>query len=160
MQNAIQKHVQQNKPFHSLAEEVFVGIQIMADRLMEPWAQQLQEAADLSPVQYNVLRILRGAGKAGLWAGEISDRLITRSPDVTRLVDRLEKRGLVARSRDPSDRRAIRIHITDAGLERLSALDQVESSTLAQVFDRLGSDRVLQLRDIICETLEALERTR
>jgi DNA-binding MarR family transcriptional regulator len=160
MQNAIQKHVQQNKPFHSLAEEVFVGIQIMADRLMEPWAQQLQEAADLSPVQYNVLRILRGAGKAGLWAGEISDRLITRSPDVTRLVDRLEKRGLVARSPDRSDRRAIRIHITDAGLERLSALDQVESSTLAQAFDRLGSDRVLQLRDIICETLEALERTR
>jgi DNA-binding MarR family transcriptional regulator len=127
---------------------------------MEPWAQQLQEAADLSPVQYNVLRILRGAGKAGLWAGEISDRLITRSPDVTRLVDRLEKRGLVARSPDRSDRRAIRIHITDAGLERLSALDQVESSTLAQAFDRLGSDRVLQLRDIICETLEALERTR
>jgi DNA-binding MarR family transcriptional regulator len=162
MQNAIQKQLKQTQPFHSLAEEVFVGIQILADRLMEPWSQTLRETADLSHVQYNVLRILRGAGKAGLGAGEISDRLITRSPDVTRLVDRLVQRGLVARSRDESDRRAVRIHITSDGLERLALLDEQSwhPSLLSSAFERVGEERMTQLRDIVNEALDALDDSR
>jgi DNA-binding MarR family transcriptional regulator len=89
MSSTIQRHLKQSRPFSTLEEEVFVGLQLVSDRLMQPWAAYLKESADLSHVQYNVLRILRGAGQAGLSAGEVGERLITRSPDVTRLIDRL-----------------------------------------------------------------------
>ena len=92
MTRPIQYYIRQQRGFRTLEEEVFVGLQLAADRLMAPWERTLRERADLTPVQYNVLRILRGAGAEGLWAGEIAARLIARSPDVTRLVDRLEKR--------------------------------------------------------------------
>ena len=150
----IARHIHQHRPFHSLEEEVFVGLQLVADRLMEPWAKHLRETADLTHVQYNVLRILRGAGDAGLWAGEVAERLITRSPDVTRIVDRLEKRGLVRRRRDSDDRRAVRVFITKAGLERMAPLDRAARTMLAQHLGSLGEARLTELRD----TLELLLR--
>jgi DNA-binding MarR family transcriptional regulator len=157
MPNRIQQHLKQNRQFPSLEEEVFVGLQIVADRLMAPWAETLRKTADLSPVQYNVLRILRGAGAEGLWAGEVAERLITRSPDVTRLVDRLEKRGLVRRSADPADRRAVRVHITEAGLARLAPLDVLSRPRLKQIFERLGHERLVELRDGLEATIQALD---
>ncbi|HEX5215742.1 MAG TPA: MarR family transcriptional regulator [Vicinamibacterales bacterium] len=78
---------------------------------------------DLSWPQYNVLRILRGAGPAGATCGEVGERLIKHDPDVTRLTDRLEKRGLIARGRDTLDRRVVRTRITAAGLALLARLD-------------------------------------
>ena len=157
MVSQIQQHVKQRKGFPSLGEEVFVGIQIVAYRLMAPWAATLKETAGLTPVQYNVLRILRGAGDEGLWAGEVGNRLITRSPDVTRLVDRLVVRGLVRRSSDPGDRRAVRIHITGEGLEKLAMLDELAHPQLARTMDAIGPERLLALRDLIEATLEAME---
>src|SRR6202049_3943019 len=73
---------------------------------------------DLSATQYNVLRILRGAPE-GLLCGEIASRMITRDPDVTRLLDRLEKRGLISRCRETKDRRTVMARITQAGLKLL-----------------------------------------
>ena len=157
MSSAIQRVLKQKRPFRSVEEEVFVGLQIAADRLMEPWAAFLRETADLSPVQYNVLRILRGAGDEGLWAGEIGERLITRSPDVTRLIDRLEKRKLVKRKRDPSDRRAVRIQITDLGREEIASIDQKSRSLLQSYMDRVPRDHIEALRDQLDVLLEAIE---
>src|SRR5688500_10119471 len=145
----IQQQIRQQRAFHSLEEEVFVGLQLVADRLMEPWAKHLRDTADLTPVQYNVLRILRGAGADGLWAGEIAERLITRNPDVTRLVDRLETRGLVRRRPDSDDRRAIRVFITKAGLDRIAPLDRAARTMLARNLGQLDERRLGELRDTL-----------
>lgn len=157
MSSAIQRVLKQKRPFRSIEEEVFVGLQIAADRLMEPWAAFLRETADLSHVQYNVLRILRGAGDEGLWAGEIGERLITRSPDVTRLIDRLEKRKLVKRKRDPSDRRAVRIQITDLGREEIASIDQTSRNLLQSYMDRVPRAHIEALRDELDVLLESIE---
>jgi DNA-binding MarR family transcriptional regulator len=77
----------------------------------------------LSPNQYNVLRILRGAGEQGLCCREVAERMVTRDPDITRLVDRLERRSLLTRSRDSKDRRIITVRITPDGLKTLKDLD-------------------------------------
>src|SRR6202042_3480209 len=78
---------------------------------------------DLSATQYNVLRILRGAPE-GLPCGEVANRMITKDPDITRLLDRLEKRGLISRSREAKDRRTVTARITPAGLKLLGGLDE------------------------------------
>lgn len=83
---------------------------------------QVLKTADLSSTQYNVLRILRGAPE-GLLCGEIADRMITRDPDITRLLDRLERRGLISRCRGTKDRRMVLARITTAGLRLLGRLD-------------------------------------
>lgn len=92
-----------------------------ADLLSRRPAQLLKQAK-LSPAQYNVLRILRGAPE-GLLCGEIAERMITRDPDITRLLDRLEKRDLLRRDRDPNDRRRVLVRITPEGLAVLARLD-------------------------------------
>ncbi len=92
-----------------------------ADRLSRGPDQILREY-DLSPAPYNVLRILRGAPE-GLLCGEIAARMITREPDITRLLDRLEKRGFLRRRRDEHDRRRVTVRITASGLDLLSRLE-------------------------------------
>ncbi|HSJ13845.1 MAG TPA: MarR family transcriptional regulator [Longimicrobiales bacterium] len=157
MTRPIQYYIRQQRGFRTLEEEVFVGLQLAADRLMAPWERTLRERADLTPVQYNVLRILRGAGAEGLWAGEIAARLIARSPDVTRLVDRLEKRGLVSRCRDAVDGRAVRVHITAAGLERIGPLDEHVRTELHDVLGGLGEARLATLKDALEAVLASVE---
>jgi DNA-binding MarR family transcriptional regulator len=102
-------------------ETIFVELVRTADRLSRGPAQLLREH-DLSPAPYNVLRILRGAPD-GLLCGEIAARMVTREPDLTRLLDRLEKRGLIGRCREEEDRRRVLVRITPAGLHLLSELD-------------------------------------
>jgi DNA-binding MarR family transcriptional regulator len=119
----IQAELKQKKPFSCREEELFLNILRTSDQLMRRVADVLKPA-DLSATQYNVPRILRGAVPEGLACGEISDRMVTRDPDITRLLDRLEKRGLVARSREKADRRVVTARITDTGLELLRKLDE------------------------------------
>ena len=157
MSSAIQRHLKQTRPFNSLEEEVFVGLQLVSDRLMQPWAAHLKEAADISHVQYNVLRILRGAGQEGLSAGEVGERLITRSPDVTRLIDRLAKRGLVRRQPDLEDRRAVRIVITSAGLDTLREVDRYGHSCLTRALGQVPTEELATLRSILEGVLNAVE---
>ena len=111
-------------PFTSLEEEVFTNLQRTADELMRS-VSDLLKPVGLSPTQYNVLRILRATGPKGLACGEVAERMITRDPDVTRLLDRLEKRGLVGRRREDHDRRVILTRITPQGLEILHKLDEL-----------------------------------
>jgi DNA-binding MarR family transcriptional regulator len=156
MSSAIQRQIKQDRPFRSVEEEVFVGLQIVSDRLMAPWAAHLKQAADLTHVQYNVLRILRGAGPGGLTAGEVGERLITRSPDVTRLIDRLEKRGLVVRKQDPDDRRAVRICITEPGREQIASLDQKARAMIRSSLGGLSARKLEALRDSLDAVLQSV----
>ena len=119
----IQTELKQRKPFTCREEEVFLNILRTSDQLNRGVAEVLKPA-DLSGTQYNVLRILRGAGAEGLACGEISERMVTRDPDITRLLDRLEKCGLVARSREKADRRVVTARITAAGQDLLKKLDE------------------------------------
>jgi DNA-binding MarR family transcriptional regulator len=105
-----------------LEEVVFEQVLRTADRLL--WGElQVIRAAELTFPQYNVLRILRGARPHGLSCGEIAARLVNRDPDVTRLLDRLENRGLAERYRDDADRRVILSRITGDGERLLAELD-------------------------------------
>ena len=100
---------------------------------------------DLSPTQYNVLRILRGAPE-GLPCGEIATRMITRDPDITRLLDRLEKRELISRCREIEDRRTVMARISLEGLKLLARLDGPVQVVHRRQLGHLGADR---LRDLI-----------
>ena len=123
MGQSIQAEIKQRKPFTCREEELFLNLLRTWDQLMRGLTEVLKPA-DLSPTQYNVLRILRGAGSEGLACGEISERMVTRDPDITRLLDRLEKRGLVVRSREKADRRVVTARIAPDGLELLKRLDE------------------------------------
>ncbi|MDF2770623.1 MAG: Transcriptional regulator, MarR family [Geminicoccaceae bacterium] len=122
MKSALGLEIRQGKPFANLEEEVFLNVLRTGDALLQGETEVLR-AAELTFPQYNVLRILRGAGTNGASCGEIAERMVNRDPDLTRLLDRLESRGLVERSRDARDRRVVMATITDAGKEALKSLD-------------------------------------
>lgn len=119
----LEREIRQQRPFATLASEVVVGVLRTADHLARHLAAVI-EPAGITQQQYNVLRILRGAGEAGLPTLEIGVRMIEQTPGVTRLLDRLEAKRLVRRERCPHDRRQVLCWITPAGLELLAALDQ------------------------------------
>jgi len=123
MPGKIQAEIKQSRPFPSIEEEAFLNVLRTANALSQG-ASELLKAHDLTLTQYNVLRILRGAGEKGLTAGEVGERMITRDPDVTRLLDRLEKRGLAERWRCTHDRRVVWTRITQTGLDLIAPLDQ------------------------------------
>lgn len=106
------------------------------------------KTADLSPTQYNVLRILRGSIE-GLPCGEIATRMITRDPDITRLLDRLEKRGLISRCRETKDRRMVMARITPEGLNVLARLDEPVQSGHRKQLGHLGVDRLQELTELL-----------
>ena len=123
MAQTIDREIRQTKPFRSLQEQVVINLMRTTRAIEESWVQYLKRAHGISPSQYNILRILRGARPKAAKISEIADRMITRDPDVTRLVDRLIKQGLVRRERDSGDRRVVLVEITAAGLALLSRLD-------------------------------------
>jgi DNA-binding MarR family transcriptional regulator len=110
---------------------------------------------DLSSTQYNVLRILRGAPE-GLPCGEIAKRMITRDPDITRLLDRLEKRGLISRSREARDRRTVMARITGVGLKLLARLDEPIQEAHRKQLGHLGRERLRLLTGLLREARSRL----
>lgn len=106
------------------------------------------KAEELSANQYNVLRILRGAHDA-LPCGEIASRMITRDPDITRLLDRLEKRGLISRCRQTKDRRMVMAGITPEGLKLLSRLDEPIEEAHRKCLGHLGRERLRALTELL-----------
>ena len=122
MLSALAVELKQTKPFTSLKEEAALSIARTA-ALLDHQVSQALKAHALTPSQYNVLRILRGAGGDGLPCLEVGARMITRVPDITRLVDRLEAAGLVERRRTAEDRRVVMVSITKKGLAALAPLD-------------------------------------
>lgn len=112
---------------------------------------ELLKTHDLSTAHYNVLRVLRGAGPDGLTCGDVSHRLIQHDPDVTRLLDRLERRSLIERRRDVKDRRVVRTSITDAGLAMLAQLDKPVDDLHEQQLGHVPEPRLSQLLALIEE---------
>jgi DNA-binding MarR family transcriptional regulator len=106
------------------------------------------KSEDLSGTQYNVLRILRGAPE-GLACGEIASRMITRDPDVTRLLDRLEKRGLISRCRETKDRRTVMVRIAPPGLKLLAGLDEPVRDAHRKQLGHLGQNRLRDLSALL-----------
>ena len=105
-------------------------------------------AADVSPTQYNVLRILRGSPQ-GLPCREIGQRMITRDPDITRLLDRLEKRALISRCRETKDRRTVLTRITPKGLRLLGELDAPVAEMHRTQLGHLGPERLRLLMELL-----------
>ncbi len=120
----LQKEIKQTRPFRSVAQEATLGLMRTAD-VMRRHMAGLIEPQGITAQQYNVLRILRGAGPEGLPTLEIADRMIERAPGITRLLDRLEVKRLVQRERCPTDRRQVTCRITRQGLALLEAMDPV-----------------------------------
>jgi len=143
------REIRQNKPFRSLQEEVYIGLRLTSQLLDEPWARYLRHSAGLSPSQYNLLRILRGAGVEGRTMTEIADRMINRDPDATRLADRTVKLGFARRVRDSEDRRVVRLFITPSGLELLARLDDEVDVFLRRTLAGLDDDQLVALRDLL-----------
>ena len=124
MAQTIDREIRQTKPFRSLQEQVVINLMRTTRAVEESWIQFLKRTEGISQSQYNILRILRGARPKAVKISEIAERMITRDPDVTRLVDRLIKQGLVQRERDREDRRVVLVEITGAGLAMLARLDR------------------------------------
>jgi DNA-binding MarR family transcriptional regulator len=118
----LQQEIQQRKPIRLLEEETTLNLARTADLLMQKLGDVLKPHG-LSATQYNVLRILRGAGNDGASCKDIAGRMVTRDPDITRMMDRLEKRGLLTRDRAKEDRRVVTHRLTEAGLELVNSLD-------------------------------------
>lgn len=110
---------------------------------------ELLKPSDLSPAQYNVLRILRGAGPTGATCGDVTGRLVKHDPDVTRLLDRLERRALTVRSRDASDRRVVRTRITKAGLKLLAELDEPVDALHERQLGHMDERELAELRALL-----------
>jgi DNA-binding MarR family transcriptional regulator len=141
MSGKLAKELRQTKPFSSTAEEALLNVQRTASVLAQAFAETLKPHG-LSETQYNALRILRGAGPDGLACQEIAERMITRDPDITRLVDRLAARKLVDRSRSESDRRVVVTKISAEGLRILSELDAQAKDLPKKVLGHLGEKRL------------------
>ena len=137
-------------PRQAANAEVHIAIVKASARLMDQFSAVVKPV-DLSLSQYNVLRILRGAGPEGATCGEVVERLIQRDPDVTRLLDRLEKRGLIDRGRDPEDRRVVRTRITQSGLDLLASLDDTVNELHHRLVGHLTDKQLADLRRLIEE---------
>jgi DNA-binding MarR family transcriptional regulator len=137
-------------PAVSLENRIFVALLRAADALAQD-AEQLLRAAGLTSAQYNVLRILRGAEPEGLPCSGIGDRMISHDPDMTRLLDRMEKRGLITRERQTDDRRVVKARITPQGLSLLKTLDQPVRDLHKRQFRHMSAARLKLLSDLLEE---------
>jgi DNA-binding MarR family transcriptional regulator len=131
-----------------LEQEAFVALARTADALARA-VESLLKSADVSPSQYNVLRILRGAGARGLCCHEVGERMITRDPDITRLFDRLEKRGLIERWRNEKDRRVVMARISKPGRALLARLDSPVADLHRAQLGHLSDSSLKQLINLL-----------
>jgi DNA-binding MarR family transcriptional regulator len=138
---------QTHKPKPCLEETVFLDLLRTSDVLSRRIDYVLKDA-DLSSNQYNVLRILRGSPE-GLACGEIGSRMITRDPDITRLLDRLEKRALISRCRESKDRRTVLTRITPAGVKLLAELDEPVQQAHRGQLGHMGRERLKALSELL-----------
>ena len=119
----IQSEIKQKRPFRSRQQEAVIALMRTADVVRRRVAAVL-EPSGVTPQQYNVLRIILGAGESGIPTLDIADRMIERTPGITRLLDRLEAKRLVRRQRCPTDRRQVLCWITASGLRLLKELQE------------------------------------
>jgi DNA-binding MarR family transcriptional regulator len=148
MPRGLQAELKQNVPFASREQEAYLALLRTADALqteVEAWLKQF----GLTGTQYNALRILRGAGPEGLPCSEIGERMITHDPDITRLLNRLEDRGFVKRTRAKNDRRVICGKITPAGLKLLREMDSPLEKRGREMLRHVGQEKLKELIELL-----------
>ncbi|WP_045234966.1 MarR family winged helix-turn-helix transcriptional regulator [Deinococcus pimensis] len=148
MSIALQTEIQQQRPFRSLEEEAALNLYRTAQLLADRDEARLREYG-LTPTQYNILRILRGAGDGGLRRIETRERLLTRMPDVTRLLDRMEDMGLVTRVRSTTDRRCVPTALTGKGRALVDSLDEPVAAMQHAQFGHLTPGQLHSLIEIL-----------
>jgi DNA-binding MarR family transcriptional regulator len=148
MVRGLQAELKQRVPFRSREQEAYLSLLRTSDALQASVEARLREFG-LTGTQYNALRILRGAEPEGLPCSEIGERMITRDPDITRLLNRLEKRGLVARARAKADRRVIYGKITAAGLKLLREMDAPIEQHGREMLKHVGQEKLRELIDLL-----------
>ena len=139
-----------SRPFKSLEEEALLSIARTAAVIEHSGSEELKSFG-LTVTQYNVLRILRGAGENGLCRSEVGERLVTRVPDVTRLLDRMESSGLITRRRGGTDRRYVTTLITEKGLKLLEKIDRELPAIHGRQLGHVGQKRLRELIDLLEE---------
>jgi DNA-binding MarR family transcriptional regulator len=148
MKDQRELELKQAKTFGSREEDVYISLLRTAERLSRGVAETLGRA-DLTPTQYNALRILRGAGDEGASCSEVSERMVTKDSDITRLLDRLEARGLISRGREAKDRRRVVARITDEGLRVLAELDGTITETHRSQLGHLAKKQLDTLDELL-----------
>ena len=139
-----------NQPprFSSIEEETFLNLVETGDAMIRP-VEALFKPTGLSATQFNVLKILHAAGEDGLPCGRICEQMITRDPDMTRLLDRLEKRRLIQRIRDSDDRRVVRANLTPAAVDLLASLDEPLREVHRRQLKHMNYDRLRALIELL-----------
>jgi DNA-binding MarR family transcriptional regulator len=140
------------RPWLPLEDQTFIALQKAAEALGQQ-AEQLLKAQGLTGAQYNVLRILRGAEPHGLACSDVGARMISRDPDMTRLLDRMEKRALITRQRQKDDRRVVKTRITSEGLELLKRLDHPVRELHKRQFHHVPAARLKALTRLLDEII-------
>ncbi len=155
MPSRLESEIKQSRPFARRSEEAMVSI-LRTAAILDHGLEDALRAFGITLTQYNVLRILRGAGKDGLCGREIGERLVSKVPDVSRLLDRIEYLGLMTRERDPSDRRHVTARVTAKGLKVL-----VDSEPTLEALERRYFAGVAagSLKDLI-DTLDTVRTPR
>jgi DNA-binding MarR family transcriptional regulator len=143
-------HPKSSCPSEQLEAQLFVALLKTADSLSQQ-TEQLIKSATLTSAQYNVLRILRGAEPEGLPCRAIGERMISRDPDMTRMLDRMEKRELITRNRETEDRRVVKTRITPEGLKLLKKLDQPVRELHKKQFEHMSAARLKTLSELLEE---------
>ena len=148
MSPSLQQDIRQTRPFSSLQQEAYLSV-VRTSSTLTDMVEDLLKPFGISGTQYNVLRILRGAGDDGLCRNELRDRMLTRMPDMTRLLDRREEAGLVTRSRERDDRRMVLTQITARGRELLSQLDRPMNELHRKQLAQLDDEQLRSLIDLL-----------
>lgn len=144
----LQDEIRQTRPFGSREQEAHLGIARTAAALDHAVAEALKPYG-LTPTQYNVLRILRGAGEEGLCRGAVRERMVAQVPDTTRLLDRMEAAGLIQRARDAVDRRFVTTRIAEPGLQLLERLEAPIDELHRAHFARLSPVEIEELNRLL-----------
>ncbi len=146
--SALREELKQTRPFHSTAHEALLSV-LRTAAVIQRITAQVVEPSGITVQQYNVLRILRGAGDAGLPTLAIRDRMIEEAAGITRLLDKLESAGYVVRERCTPDRRQVLCHITPIGLDLLAGLDAPVDAMTEAAFATLDEAEKASLVELL-----------
>ena len=155
MVSKLQEEIKQTRPFATIEEEALLNVRRTSDRL-QYYIQQLVKPYGITPTQYNVLRILRGAGNGGLRCSDIGERLVSSDPDITRLLGRLQKQKFIRRKRDPKDRRVIYASITTQGRALLEEMDPVMNQAGKDALGHMGREKLETLVSLLEEARQKI----
>ena len=146
--SSLLEELRQTRPFASIEEEALLSI-VRTNAVLLDEIELFLRPYGITSTQYNVLRILRGSEPDGLCRNDLRDRMLTRMPDVTRLLDRMQEAGLVTRERGDSDKRMVTTRVTEKGLQLLATLDPLVRERQREYFRGVSPEQLKVLIDLL-----------